>query len=202
MNCGAQIELSSERCFNCGTNLAELSPIEVKKKATTEIPKREDIDLSKIPSASPFKRILSGLIDCVIVIGLTLLVWAFIGKKITLSGIKLRWMILGLILPFLPALYFVLKDSLGGKSFGKMIVGLTTINLDKLRPANIADSLLRNALFAFIAIPILGWIAFFIIAISVGIQIIMGRSQRLGDGFAHTRVIDDRNLELLEKCLK
>ena len=161
--------------------------------------KKKEIDITKIPSASPSKRICSGLIDFIIAIGLTLLVWTIIGKKIALSGTKSRWLILRLILPFLPALYFVLKDSLGGKSFGKMIVGLTAVSLDKLKPASISDSLLRNAIFALIAIPVIGWFAFLVFAILSGVQIILGRPQRLGDGFAHTVVIDDRNLELLDK---
>ena len=80
-----------------------------------------------------------------------------------------------------------------------MIVGLTAVSLDKLKPASISDSLLRNAIFALIAIPVIGWFAFLVFAILSGVQIILGRPQRLGDGFAHTVVIDDRNLELLDK---
>lgn len=194
VNCGAKIELTWEKCSNCGASLAKI--------ATSGVIKEENNYKKEIPAASPSKRICSGLIDCIIAISLTLFIWVLIAKKVPISGTRIRWMIIGLILPFLPALYFVLKDSLGGKSFGKMIVGLTTISLDKLKPINLPESLLRNAIFALIAIPIIGWFAFLVFAIFVGVQIVIGRPQRLGDAFARTMVIDDRNIELLEKSYK
>jgi len=161
------------------------------------IDKKEQGHVLNIPPASPMKRTIAGLIDLSIGIGLTFLAYAFMVKRIAITGTKIRWMILKALLPFFPALYLLLKDSLGGKSFGKLILGLTTINIDKKMPSGIADSILRNSLLALVAIPVLGWIAFSVLALLIGIQIIMGREKRLGDEFAKTIVIDDRNLELL-----
>lgn len=191
IHCGAEVNLSDNKCPKC---YQELPNLELK----------EDIFESKnkevlIPPASPSKRIFSGLIDLLIGFVLPLLLMAFAYKKMALTGMKLKWLIAGrYIFPFLPGVYLILKDSFGGKSFGKMIIGLTTINIDKRLPANLADSLLRNSIFIIGIIPFLGWLAIVILAALIGIQVIMGSPRRFGDNFAHTMVIEDKNIILLE----
>ena len=192
VNCGKKIELNTEKCPDCGEII-----LPYKK---TIPPTEKDADkksIEPIPQAASFKRIISGIFDLSISVGLTLMAWFFIIKRMAATGTKIRWLIFKLILPFLPALYLVFKDSLGGKSFGKMIFGLTTINIDKAKPANFTDSLLRNAIMAIVAIPVLGWIAFSVIAVFIGIQIAMGKPRRLGDDFAKTMVIEDKYLDYL-----
>lgn len=192
VNCGKKIELNTEKCPDCGEIILPF------KK--TIPPTEKDADkksIEPIPQAASFKRIISGIFDLSISVGLTLMAWFFIIKRMAATGAKIRWLIFKLILPFLPALYLVFKDSLGGKSFGKMIFGLTTINIDKAKPANFTDSLLRNAIMAIVAIPVLGWIAFSVIAVFIGIQIAMGKPRRLGDDFAKTMVIEDKYLDYL-----
>lgn len=192
VNCGKKIEINTEKCPDCGEIILSF------KK--TIPPTEKDADkksIEPIPQAASFKRIISGIFDLSISVGLTLMAWFFIIKRMAATGTKIRWLIFKLILPFLPALYLVFKDSLGGKSFGKMIFGLTTINIDKAKPANFTDSLLRNAIMAIVAIPVLGWIAFSVIAVFIGIQIAMGKPRRLGDDFAKTMVIEDKYLDYL-----
>jgi hypothetical protein len=173
------------------------------KVETTENKKISEKEAEKteksidIPVASRTKRIIAALIDLTIGIGLALLAYAFMLKRIAITGTKIRWILLRALLPFLPAVYFLLKDSLSGKSFGKLILSLTTINVENKKPCDLTDSLLRNSLLAIVAIPILGWIAFSVFSVLIAVQIIMGRTKRIGDDFAKTMVIDDRNLEFL-----
>lgn len=88
----------------------------------------------------------------------------------------------------------MLRDSLGGKSFGKMFMGISVVSLARLRPASIGDSLLRNSVFLVGLIPFAGVAAILILNAIMALQILSGKAQRLGDRFANTMVIDDSNL--------
>jgi len=190
INCGKKIKLPIDKCPYCGTNLRDL--------LTTNISTENQKESDNIPPAPKIKRIFAGIFDLVFGIGIALILWQYAGRRMLIAG-KLRWTLFRLFIPFLPAIYFTLKDSFKGKSFGKLIFGLTTFNLDRNRPADMVDSFLRNAIFAIVAIPFLGWLAFLIFVFITGIQIFLGRSQRIGEGFAHTRVIEDKFLDLLLK---
>jgi len=58
MKCGAKIELTMEKCSSCGTSLEGLSSAELPKKSDQEVQKKKEINITKIPSASPSKRSL------------------------------------------------------------------------------------------------------------------------------------------------
>lgn len=104
----------------------------------------------------------------------------------------------------IPALYMVIRDALGGKSVGKLLLGLTTYNLRERKPADFADSVLRNWFFAVLLLPpslnllrvtfSFGMVVFALLSLLVMLQILVGDGRRLGDGQAGTLVVDDRAL--------
>lgn len=96
---------------------------------------------------------------------------------------------------FLPALYLLLRDSIGGRSVGKVFMGLVTYDHDQGRPATIVDSVVRNWPFAFPLLPWIGWMISACLSAVMGIQILFGSRTRLGDGFATTQVVDERHLD-------
>jgi hypothetical protein len=194
-NCGNQVQLDWKICPQCGKEIHRISNID---QDSISPDKRNDKTVSQeIAVALPARRIVADLIDLVVGIGLIFFAYYFMAERELFTVTRFRWMIFRALMPLLPAIYFLLKDSLGGKSFGKLVIGLTTINLSKRKSASLSDSLLRNAIFAIIAIPIIGWIIFGVIAVLVGIQIIKKRPQRLGDDFANTMVIEDRNMDYI-----
>jgi hypothetical protein len=56
------------------------------------------------------------------------------------------------------------------------------------------ESILRNSVFAFIAIPIIGWAIYLIVALFAAAQILSGSAGRIGDGLGSTIVVEDRDL--------
>lgn len=92
--------------------------------------------------------------------------------------------------------YILLRDGLfGGKSLGKKILGLKTINLEKNQNANFVDSILRNLTLAFayilMLIPVIGWIAAPIIIITEALFILSDeKGIRFGDRLANTQVTE------------
>ena len=102
----------------------------------------------------------------------------------------------------LPAAYLVLRDSLGGKSIGKFMFGLTTWNVEDRKPAGFAESVLRNWLLSCVILP--PYITVFRLTLSFGmllcafvsllfaLQILFGGGRRIGDGTAGTIVVEDR----------
>ncbi len=194
-NCGHEVNLSWANCPKCGKVQNGTISVEGNQEAKKEIPsiKNKEPD---IQVASKMRRLASGAIDLMIGGGLAFFTYWYLLKKTFFTGTQLRWLIVRALIPLIPALYFLLKDSLGGKSIGKLVLNLSTVNVKSKKPIGIVDSLLRNSMLAVVAIPVLGWISFVVITLVITIQVIMGYPQRAGDRFAKTIVIADRDLYL------
>jgi Zn-dependent protease with chaperone function/uncharacterized RDD family membrane protein YckC len=123
------------------------------------------------------RRIIAGLIDLLIAYAI---IFA-IDLRLAAAGVLMkRVMIVALLLPLL---YLLLKDSFGGQSAGKMMMGITVYNEKEKNPSGIMDSIIRNW---YLAIPVLGQTLFPLI---IGIQVLLGKRQRIGDKDANTIVI-------------
>ena len=84
----------------------------------------------------------------------------------------------------LGALYALMRDSVQGQSFGKLLFGLVVITLETGRPATVGSSLRRNVVFM---LPGANLAAAFLETRTL-VRNVQG--QRLGDRLAHTQVID------------
>ncbi|MAF94140.1 MAG: hypothetical protein CMM60_00005 [Rhodospirillaceae bacterium] len=167
-HCGNEFELGDEKCSKCEAELP---------KAPEPIPKTEFKDLS-IPK---LKRFVAGLIDIVIVL---VIFFIFISQKRRFIAMILKR---GLAF-FIPHLYLLLKDSIEGKSIGKLITGIMVYNEKEKKVSGVLDSIIRNWYFA---IPFAGPTIF---ALIIGIQILFGKN-RLGDKGAGTIVITDSDYQ-------
>jgi uncharacterized RDD family membrane protein YckC len=72
-----------------------------------------------------------------------------------------------------------------GKSIGKMLLGISVWNENENKRGGILESIIRNW---YLVIPVIGPTIFALIMFG---QIISGKSQRIGDKAAGTRVILD-----------
>jgi RDD family protein len=81
-------------------------------------------------------------------------------------------------------LYLLLRDSIGGQSFGKLLAGLVVVNVRTGRLCTWRESLLRNV---FVLIPGANVVAVFLESITL---IRDPQGQRLGDRLAQTQVIE------------
>jgi uncharacterized RDD family membrane protein YckC len=126
-----------------------------------------------------FRRFIAGLIDLAIAF--------LLGIAIFLAGRRYLILIIArrATMFIVPLVYLMIKDSIGGKSIGKLATGLRVWNDNENRPGNIFDSIIRNW---YLAIPVLGPT---LIAAVIGAQILAGWKQRIGDGWAGTSVIKD-----------
>ena len=80
--------------------------------------------------------------------------------------------------------YLVLRDSMRGQSLGKLLLGLTVINIETGQPCSLKSSVWRNVLFL---IPGANVAALFLEPITV---VRDPQGQRLGDKLAQTQVIE------------
>lgn len=166
--CGEEFEIGEESCSKCGAALP---------KPPKQMPKLEIKDL-----ATPkLKRFVAGIIDILIVL---LIFFSLFFYRRFIFAILLRR---GLAL-FIPHLYLLLKDSIEGKSIGKLIVGILVFNEKERKVAGILDSIIRNW---YLAIPFVGPTIF---ALVIGIQVLTG-TKRLGDKGAGTIVITDSDYQ-------
>ncbi len=191
--CGYLYKFGINKCPKCETDLKKISS-PGKRNINQSDSGMEKKDKSVTPVAPIAKRISAGLIDLLIGIGLMyfiirIVIFRYVLRKALVSGILSVF-----IIYVLSALYFLLRDSLKGKSFGKLILALTVINVERQKPADFADSMLRNSVLAVIIIPFIGWIIFCVVLLIIIIQILSGKQQRIGDHFAHTKVIEDKFL--------
>ena len=199
-HCGSEFDASQATCPKCG---ADLNDLVLKGSAASEDDSRRESDSTRqdnqatsteFPVAPPMKRLLAATIDLGLAFALM-----FLSARFFLGSTWLtKWLF---ILVVLPAVYLVLRDSLGGKSVGKFALGLTTYNLKRNRPADFADSVIRNwFLFVIILPPSLpgiffmirvGSFIFAVIGLIILIQIVSGARRRLGEGVAGTIVLED-----------
>jgi hypothetical protein len=145
--------------------------------------------------AATARRVVAALVDFSIAGALTFYYWRVLAPRLLLKGRMVAGV--GLIFVLLPSAYILLRDALGGKSIGKLLLGLTTVNLAKRRPAGVSDSILRNIIFGFLIVPIVGWAILAVIVAVTGAQILLGRRQRWGDGLARTTVVDDADVRMI-----
>jgi uncharacterized RDD family membrane protein YckC len=164
--CGNKYTFGDEKCLNCGTSL----PIIQDQSDST--------DPTNYFSPPTIKRAIAGAIDYLIALALFLLL--FLSKKFILLLILKRGFAL-----VIPHLYLLFKDSIEGKSIGKMLLGILVFNEKEKKPGGILDSIIRNWYLAF---PIFGPT---ILVIIVGTQILIGKQKRVGDERAGTIVITD-----------
>ena len=84
-------------------------------------------------------------------------------------------------------LLFVMKDGFAGYSPGKWLTGIRVVNDETNEPIGFGRSLGRNAILLVGAIPFVGGFAYVGVIIVIAFQ--LGKGYRLGDRWAHTRVI-------------
>ena len=87
--------------------------------------------------------------------------------------------------------YLLLRDGMGGQSFGKLVVGLVVVNVRTGQLCSWKDSVLRNL---FVLIPGANVVAVFLESITI---IRDPQGQRLGDRLAQTQVIEGLGAKVL-----
>ena len=130
---------------------------------------------------------------------------ADVRKRIS-AGILDSFVIASLFFPFattraLPylvvsAAYALLRDSIGGQSAGKFIVGLVVIHLETGQPATWRESARRNVLFL---LPGANLVAVILETRTLARD---PQGQRLGDRFANTQVVEGSGAAELVKSLQ
>lgn len=184
-HCGAESSNIKQPCPSCGKEMALGTDME------DDNAPRKVVGLAgpfaAVPACSKGSRIFAGIIDAAIAGALLYALRRYQLLPPLLSKYQF-------LLSIVPALYLVLRDSLGGKSVGKLIAGITVVNIAENKIGGIGDSFLRNGLFAFVAIPRYGWMAGLAVGSIMFLQILFGKGNRLGDKFANTRVVNDRSL--------
>jgi len=172
-HCGNKYSVGKKKCPECGAGL------HVIPEGSSNIKNIEEVSNPK------FKRFVAGLIDISIVFALVFFI--LLSKKIVMLILLRRG-----IAFFIPHLYLLLKDSIEGKSIGKVIMGVLVYNDKEKKVGGFIDSILRNW---YLAIPILGPTVF---AVLIGGQILIGKKRRLGDKRNGTLVITDRAMQKLK----
>jgi uncharacterized RDD family membrane protein YckC len=128
------------------------------------------------------KRFVAGLID--ISIALAIFFALFFSKRLVIALLLRRGIAL-----IIPHLYLLLKDSIEGKSIGKVLMGIMVYNVKDKKACGLLDSIIRNW---YLAIPFLGPT---LLALVIGAQILSGKNKRLGDEMAGTIVITDSDYQ-------
>jgi uncharacterized RDD family membrane protein YckC len=164
--CSEEYRFGSDRCEMCNTILIQPNPCEARAH-------------SELPVAPRWPRVAAGIIDLSIAYGLALVVLTF-WRKLLLW----RFASAGVFL-VLPLLYLLLKDAVGGKSVGKIVLGILVFDEKAGRIAGVADSIIRNWA---LAIPVFGPT---VVACIMGAEILAGRRRRLGEYKAGTIVVTD-----------
>ncbi len=167
--CGNEYTMGEEKCSKCGSVLLRL-------------PKQSPVAEVRELSNPKMKRFVAGLID--ISIALAIFFALFFSKKIALAILLKR----GLAI-IIPHLYLLLKDSIEGKSIGKLLMGIMVYNEKEKKAGWILDSIIRNW---YLAIPFLGPT---LLTLVMGAQILSGKKKRLGDEGAGTIVITDSDYQ-------
>ena len=136
--------------------------------------------VSPYPKANVRKRLFGGGADSLVVMTCWVAYWN------------------GGSLPFAAAavVYLLLRDSIGGQSVGKFLVGQVVIHVDTGQPCSLAGSIKRNLI---LVIPGVNVAAIFLEARTL-IQDPQG--QRLGDRLARTQVVEGLGVRDVVKQLQ
>lgn len=95
------------------------------------------------------------------------------------------------------ASYLLFKDAIWeGRSLGKALLGLLVIRLKDGKPCNISQSVLRNAIFIFPGINIVGFVFELMLVFKDN------KGIRLGDKFARTQVVEGKKVPELVKWME
>jgi len=125
------------------------------------------------------RRVAAGLIDSSLIFLVTYLFWKKARIPVPVAMLRLPF---GLLVMHVMLL---LKDSIEGKSPGKLLMRLTTLELRTGRPAGFMAGVVRNW---WLAVPLIGPTLMVALA---GMQVVGGKRQRLGDRGAGTVVVRD-----------
>ena len=124
--------------------------------------------ISRYAKVDVRKRFLAAYLDSISVI-VAWFLWRNSGSLVYLAG---------------AAAYMLLRDSIGGQSLGKLLVGLVVVNLHTGQPCGWKDSALRNVFFI---VPGANVVAIFLESITL---VRDRQGQRLGDRLAQTQVVE------------
>ena len=171
--CGNEYKLGEVKCPKCGNNLPQIS--------AQLYPESDSAELTNPKS----KRIAAGMIDITVVIAIALFI--LLSKKMLLTMFLRRGIAI-----LIPHFYLLLKDSIEGKSIGKVIMGIAVYNEHEKKAGGVVDSIIRNW---YLAIPFVGPTFF---ATFIGGQLLAGKRTRLGDKGANTVVITDSDFQRLK----
>jgi uncharacterized RDD family membrane protein YckC len=171
--CGSAYGFGTDRCARCGADLPKLQP------------ETESRDLAaRAPRPATGRRVVAGLIDLAIAYGLWYLVVLLLSRRFPLVR-ALLWQAWFFLVIVVPNPYLLLRDAIEGKSVGKLVMGLVVYNETDRRAGGVWDSINRNWV---LALPFVGST---LMALMLGVNILAGRQQRLGDKWAHTMVLSD-----------
>jgi hypothetical protein len=170
-NCGNEYTGGEMKCSKCG----EVFPIYA----------MQSVNKSGSKDNVRFKRFVAGAID----LGIALALFALLFFSRTFSIALFARRSTALVLPLM---YLLLKDSIEGKSIGKMLTGILVYNEHERKAGGVFDSIIRNW---YLAIPIIGPT---LMAVVIGAQILSGKKKRLGDDMAETIVISDTEYQRIK----
>jgi uncharacterized RDD family membrane protein YckC len=137
---------------------------------------------SKEFSNPKLKRFVAGIIDLSVAMGIFFAL--FFSRRMLIALIVRRGFAI-----ILPNLYLLLKDSIEGKSIGKLLMGILVFNEKEKKAGGILESIIRNW---YLAIPFLGPT---LLAVVIGAEILSGKKRRMGDVAAGTIVIKDSDYQ-------
>ncbi|MEM4188342.1 MAG: RDD family protein [Candidatus Hadarchaeum sp.] len=169
IQCSQAYELGTPACLKCGSQLTTADQADVFSLVPRELPNPK------------LRRLVAGMVDLGVVLALVSAL--FVSRRMAVAVlIRRRFALL------VPSMYVLLKDAVGGKSVGKLFTGVVVVNAENGKPAGILESLIRNWP---LAVPVVGWL----LVLVVGIQILYGKRQRLGEGAANTIVVADSDYQ-------
>lgn len=168
--CGSEYSTGEEKCSKCGAVLPVFC-------------KGTHINTESKEFLNPkLRRFVAGVIDLAITFGIVFTL--FFSRRLVIALFFRR----GLAL-FIPHFYLLLKDSIEGKSIGKLLMGIMVYHEKEKKPGGLLDSIIRNW---YLAIPFIGPT---LLAVVIGAEILSGKKRRMGDKAAGTIVIMDSDYQ-------
>jgi uncharacterized RDD family membrane protein YckC len=146
-----------------------------------------DVD---IPRAPVTRRLMAGLLD------LSVVAIAVLGLRMAPGGAVgiLNKSAVFSYLRFVPFFYLLLRDA-AGASLGKHVMGLRVYDRKLGEPAGSLVATLRNwplLAAAVLVLPLPFWSLLGLVIALLGVQVLVGRKCRFGDGWACTQVVEVR----------
>lgn len=144
--------------------------------------RRDGFATADVPASAVGRRLVAGLIDTSLVILLALGIFY-------LRGPTWFFLLRRPIAVLVPTILFLIRDSIQGRSPGKLVMQLVVYSPACGEAIGFARSAYRNLP---LVLPIVGPLVF---APVVALQILSGKRRRWGDGFAGTIVLTEEQLE-------